>query len=241
MRKWIPILVLLYSPMLLAEIIEFPEEELAQESVLPIFDRVEVVKSRNVDVDSRFEVGAGIGFNLTEALYDNKSLNLNITYNFSNLHAVNFIYISPFTGLSNMGEDLANGKGLSGGRFDASLAPYPKGYMLLNYQLTAYYGKISLSKDYVMNILLYGMAGLANVTFSDTTAMGATVGMGQKFFLTKNLGLRFDLIGIAFSGPDPTSATNLNPTLITSQVPSSSLEDTLYFRTFFNLGLEYLF
>lgn len=235
------IISLLFSSSVKAEVIEFPEEELAQESVLPVFDRIEVVKSRRVAVEERFEVGGGIGFNLTEALYDNKNFNVNLTYNFSNLHAVNFIFVSPFNGLSNMGQDLADGKGLSGGRFDASLAPYPERYMLLNYQLTAYYGKISISKDYVMNIVLYGLAGLTQVAFSDSTSIGAVAGIGQKFYLTQNFGLRFDLLGTTYSGPDPTTAANLNPTLITSQVSSTSLKETIYFRTFFNFGLVYIF
>ena len=242
MNKVLLIISLLYTPALLAEIIEFPEEELARESVLPVFDRIEVVKSRNVPTKERFEVGGGFGLNLTEALYDNKSFNVHVTYNFTNLHAFNFMYISPFTGLSDMGQDLADGKGLSGGRFDASLAPYPEGYMMANYQITAYYGKISLSKKFVMNIALYGLAGLLNVTFSDTSSIGAIAGLGQKFYFNENFGLRFDLIVMTYSGPDPTTAPNtLNPNLITSQISSAELKDTIYFRTYFNFGLVYLF
>ncbi|MCB0390533.1 MAG: outer membrane beta-barrel domain-containing protein [Bdellovibrionales bacterium] len=242
MNKVLLILSLLYIPALYAEVIEFPEEELAQESVLPIFDRVEVVKSRNVPTSERFEFGGGFGLNLTEALYDNKSINIHGTYNFTNLHAINFIYIYPFEGLSNMGNDLANGKGLAANQeFDPSLAPYPESYMMLNYQITAYYGKISLSKKFVMNVSLYGLAGLMNVTFSDSSSVGAVVGMGQKFYFNRNFGLRFDLLGMMYQGPDATSAPNgLDPDLVKSQVSSSSLDETLFFRTFFNFGLVYL-
>ncbi|MCB0356103.1 MAG: outer membrane beta-barrel domain-containing protein [Bdellovibrionales bacterium] len=241
MKKFLLVLCIIYTAPLNAEVIEFPEEELAQESVLPVFDRIEVVKSRNVPTKGRFEFGGGLGLNLTEALYDNKNFNLNLTYNFTNIHAVNFMYVSPFTGLSSMGQDLADGKGLSGGRFDASLAPYPENFMMLNYQITAYYGKISLSKQFVMNIALYGLAGLTNVTFSDTSSIGAVAGLGQKFYFSKNFGIRFDLIGLTYSGPDPTSSkVTLNPVTVKEQVSSSDLDKTLYFRSFFNLGLVYL-
>ncbi len=240
MKNLIAVLCFIASINLGAQVIEFPDSELAQESVLPVFDKVEVVKSRNVPTEERFEMGGGAGLNLTEALYDNKNFNFNLSYNFTNLHAVNFIGIMPLEGLSAMGKDLAAGKGLSGGRFDASLAPYPKSYMLLNYQITAYYGKISLSKNYVMNISLYGLAGLSSINLTDSSAVGAQVGMGQKFYLSKNLAIRMDLLGLTYSGPDPTSATTLNPNFVSSPVSSSSLKESLFFRTFFHFGLVYL-
>ncbi len=240
MNKFLILILVIFSTHANSEVIEFPEAELAKESVLPIFDKVEVVKSRSIPTEGRIEVGAGFGLNLTEALYDNKNYNLNLAYNLTNLHAVVFTGLFAFDGLSTMGEDLAAGKGLSGGRFDASLAPYPKSYMGLSYQLTGYYGKISLSKNFVMNVALYGMAGLVNVQFSDASSFGGMIGIGQKFYFNENLALRFDLLGLTYSGADPTSATNLNPTLVTEQVSSSSLDEILYFRTLFNFGLVYL-
>jgi outer membrane beta-barrel protein len=240
MYKYLIVFMAYFPLQVAAQLIEFPDNELAQESVLPVFDKVEVVKSRNVQNEKRFEFGAGFGLNLTEALYDNKNLNFNLTYNFTNLHAINIIGLMPIEGLSNTGSDLAAGKGLSGGRFDASLAPYPQNYLSANYQITAYYGKISLSKDYVMNLSLYGLAGLSMIQFTDSSTVGAQFGMGQKFFFTKHLALRFDLLGYVYSGPDPTSAVSLNPNTVTEPVPSSSLDETLNFRTFFNLGLTYI-
>lgn len=240
MNKILIFVLFAFSSNLKAQLIEFPDSELAQESVLPVFDKVEVVKSRNIQTEKRFEFGAGIGLNLTEALYDNKNLNFNLTYNFTNLHAVSIIGLLPVEGLSNMGTDLAAGKGLSGGRYDASLAPYPQNYLSANYQITAYYGKISMSKDYVMNLSLYGIAGLSMIKYTDTSTVGAQFGMGQKFFFTRNLALRFDLLGYIYSGPDPTSAVSLNPNTVREPVPSSSLDETVNFRTFFNLGLTYI-
>ena len=44
-----------------AETIEFPEEELSTESVLPVFDKKVVVRQRAVKTAGRFEIGVGGG------------------------------------------------------------------------------------------------------------------------------------------------------------------------------------
>ena len=220
--------------------IEFPEDELAQESVLPIFDKVEVVKDRRVKTGGRLELGLGGGLNLTEALYENKNFNFNATYHFTNIHAVNFMYFSMVQGLSAMGTDLAEGRGLiEGQKFDASLAPSPENFLLFNYQATAYYGKISLTKKTVINLTLHGLLGVTSVNFSDSSSVGFNFGVGQKLFFTNNFGLRMDLLALLFSGPDPTSE-RLNPDQGDTAVSSADLDETNYFPTFFNIGFIYI-
>lgn len=221
-----------------AEVIEFSNEELAQESVLPIFETIEVVKNRSVVKTGRFEFGAAIGMNLTEALYNNKAWTLQASYHFDESHAVNVFGLFMLSGLSQMGEDLQAGKGLiPPKRFDASLAPHPESFFFANYEFTAYYGKISLAKDFNMNLTLYGIGGLGMVNFGSESKVGANVGLGQKFFLTNKLSLRFDLRLMLYKGPEPTSFNDLYG------IPapdSSQFEETLFVHTLATVGLSWI-
>lgn len=241
MKSFLLFLVLMLSSSLVLsqenEVIEFPEEELASESVLPVFDKVFVVKNRNVVFSKRIELGLGGGIALTEALYDNKAGNINISYHFDETHSLNFFALAQANGLSSMGKNLAEGKGLLAGQtFDASLAPHPKSYMLLNYQMNAYYGKVSVTKQSVVNLSLYGLAGLGLVNFGDSNEVSLNLGLGQKIFFTPNFGLRLDLVLLAYNGPDPTSAVANN----TSLLSSSDLDKSLFFQTFFTAGFIFL-
>ena len=53
------------------------------------------------------------------------------------------------------------------------------------YQLTAYYGKISITKSFVVNLSLYGLVGLGQVSFGDSS-MSLAVGFwfGAKSFIS---------------------------------------------------------
>ena len=222
------------------EVIEFPTEDLAVETVLPVFDKVSVVKNRKVPLTNRLELGLGGGFALTEALYDNKAVNINASYHFDETNSINFIGISQFDGLSSTGTKLARGGTeaglLPGQKFDASLAPHPKSYLLLNYQMNAYYGKVSVSKQSVLHLSLSGLAGVGMVNFGDSNSVALNLGLGQKIFFTPNWGLRLDLMLLAFNGPDPTSAPANN----SSQLTTGQLDKALLFQTFFNVGVIFL-
>ncbi len=219
------------------ETIEFPEEELAAETVLPVFDKVAVVKNRNINFGKRIELSGGVGMGLTEALYNNKNINLSASYNFDNSHSISINYYSILNDLSTMGKDLRDGKGLLLGQtFDASLLPHPESYLLANYQMNAYYGKISLAKKSVLNLTLYGILGGGIVNLSDKHVIGVDAGLGLKVFLTNNIALKADLTILVYNGPDPTTA----PTNNSISLSSSDLDESLLYQNFFNFGLVYL-
>lgn len=222
------------------EVIQLPDEELENETVLPKFDNKAVVLNRAVTLKGKIEIGGGVGFNLTEALYNNLNVNVNLTYNFSELHALNLSGFMIFDGLSNTGRDLKSGKGLvAGDSFDASRAPHPEKIYLLNYQINAYYGKISLTKNTVMNLHLFGTVGAGMIDFGDATKPGINFGFGQKIYLTENSGLRLDFRFIFFQGPEPTSRD-----LKTGQggkLASSAFEQKLLSHTQLTAGYVFLF
>lgn len=189
-----------------AEVIEVPEEELAKESVLPIFNSTAVVRSRLVNLEGRFELGLNSGINLNDAYYNPLTFGLLVTYHFNEIHGVNISYNQWFEGLSTYGKQLKNGEGLSGGNtFDASLAPQLQSMYFLNYQFTAYYGKISLTKQSVMNLSLYTLAGLGMMNYKGGSEVAVNLGIGQRLYFSPDWALRFDLSMNMFSGIEPSS------------------------------------
>ncbi len=226
-----------------AETIEFSEDELATESVMPVFDKTVVVRERNVLTKGRLEVGGGVGLNLAEPLYDQTLFSLEAAYHFDEIKGMNLISMFLSSQLSNAGTQLKNGQGLASGNFDASLAPSVQNITMANYQFTAYYGKISITKDVVMNLALYGFGGLGMVKWTDSTDFGLDAGMGQKLYFSKNSALRFDLLLAIYQGPDPTHPNVNGGTLQagSGQHSSSQFSSTTYFRPFMTISYVYLF
>lgn len=240
-RVWLLCLVLLGSASAFAEVVEFPEEEIATETVLPVFDRVEAVKNRNVLLKKHLEVGAGVGLALNEAFYNPVNINGEATYYLTDTHAINVSAVMWLDGLNNYGKDLQSGTGLSGGdSFDASLAPHPRFMVLGNYQFTAYYGKVSVSKQSVMNLTLFGVLGLGYITMNGANSIALNTGFGQIFYFTKKLGLRMDLRLFMFKGPDPTSLGDGTLQRGTTAPAASNFDQILYFNTMLTANLIYV-
>jgi len=235
------LLCVLCAPSTYAETIEFPEEELATESVLPVFDKKIVVRERKVKTEGRFEVGAGGGLNLVEPLYGQATFSFEATYHLTELHSINVSGYSLSTALSSAGRDLQEGTGIAT-TFDASLAPSVESMVFANYQFTAYYGKISVAKQTTMNLSLFGSVGLGMVNWTDESNLGLDFGLGQKLFFNPNLALQIDLFMAVYQGPDPTSPKDDaamqagKPTL-----KSSDFDSTVYFRPFLTGSLVYMF
>jgi outer membrane beta-barrel protein len=222
-----------------ADTVEFPDEELATETVLPVFEKVRNVLNRNVQTAGRFEANAGMGLAMNEAFYSNYNIAGNLTYHLDELHAASFSGTYFFSGLNQYGSQLKEGKGLerTGKHFDASKAPVPKWMAFGNYEFTAYYGKISLSKQAVMNLSLFGLAGIGVYQTGTTSNVALDVGFGQNFYVTKQLAVRFDMKLVMYNGPDPTSVdldTGTNPT-------DSDFSKDWFYKTYLSLGLGYIF
>lgn len=222
--------------------VDFSPEELATETVLPVFDKRVVVRERYVNTEGRLEVGLGGGLNLVEPLYQQTTFNFTASYHFTELHGLEINGFFLNTGLSDAASDLKAGKGLKTGSFDASLAPTVESMYFANYQLTAYYGKVSLSKQSTLNLSLYGLLGAGLVNWSDSSQFGLDVGLGQKVYFTPNFGLRIDLIMALYQGPDPTSPTGSNSMVAGGpKLTSNDFEQTYYMHPFLTAGLVLLF
>ena len=211
--------------------IRFPDEELASETVLPLFDPVRTVLNRNISLKYRFELGAGAAFALDEPFHFYSYPTAFISFYFSEVHGVSVTGTWFPPDYSKSGEALRKGicdkkEGNSPCTqyklFDVHRLPYPQLMGFLNYQYTPYYGKISLTKKLVMNLSIYGFAGPGLIAFNESTRLFAfNMGIGQRIYLFRHFALRTDLGFYAYYGPDPSKIK------VFELVPPQELESKL--------------
>lgn len=230
-----------------AEKMAFPEEELARESVLPKFDIPNSVRNRSVVVADRFELGGFLGATTNEAVYNQTQFGAVGTYHLTEFHGVNVSYTQMASGVGSYAKTLDSSVPISKGGFDLSKTFGPKSFFLVNYQNTVFYGKLSILKNLVFNTHIYGLIGAGTVMYDGLSSMALDVGLGQRFYFTKNFALRFDLKFVRFSGPNPIYKPN-NKTpqesreaLKSGNLKISDFETTNYLLTHLTAGLVFLF
>jgi len=181
--------------------------------------------------------------NSTEPLYEQMAFDLYGTYHLSEVHGVNVFGVMTSTDLSQAGKDLRVGKGLTGGaKYDASLGPALESLYFVNYQFTAYYGKMSITKNSTVNLSLYGLLGVGLANWSDASNFAADFGVGQKLYFSNNFGLRFDLFFAMYTGPDITDPKS-GSSMATGgpELGSDNFSSTFYFRPFLLGSAFYIF
>lgn len=232
-----PILCLILAStcfMAYADEVEFPEEELASESVLPVFSNRRDVLNRHIVTAQRFEVGGGAGLEIDEPFYNDIIFGAHVGYHFTDQHAFNVEGIFWLPGLSSYGQKLKDDSSLIN-HWDAGKAPHPLWGFMGNYEFTAYYGKISITKNVVMNLNLFGFVGGLYINMKNANGFGGDFGIGQNFFISKNLAIRFTIGMLIFSGPNPASA-NLSSTAGINQNPQpSDFESKIFYNNQMNL------
>ena len=201
-------LFLLVTESALGLTVQFPEEELARESVLPVFDNRAAVRSRLVPTANRFEVGLGLGNALNEPFFNTTRLSGHMAYHLTETHGILLNGMLYGTGLGNNGTELSKTNLVPNPDSNSSLfirldhAPQPRNQVFLNYQITPYYGKISIFKNFIMNLSFYGLVGIGQVDVGGENRPAFNLGMGQKFYLSKNWGVRTDLTVVGYEGVD---------------------------------------
>lgn len=172
-----------------AETIDFPEDELAQESVLPKFDRPDTVKKRNVSTENKFEFGGYYGWNILEPIQNQSKVGVNLGYHWSEESAFVINYAQWMSGLNTQYTDSL---GESPNFLDFSRAPKLKYSVFGNYEWKIFYGKISFTKQGVVNLSTYPIFGLGMTAYEHKSYPGVDVGIGQKFYFGKSIALRAD-------------------------------------------------
>ena len=183
--------------------IRFPSEELASETVLPIFQPKRMVLDRRVTLKKRVEIGATLSIGLDEPFYFPFYGTGLLSFYFSELHGVSVTGTYFYPKKSGASEALSRGEGLkAGARFDVFKAPYPQMMNFLNYQFNPFYGKISLSKILDLNLSIYTYAGPGLIVFNDGNMVpAANIGIGQKLYFNKWVALRGDFGAYGYYGP----------------------------------------
>lgn len=197
--------------------ISFPEEELATESVLPVFEEKIAVKNRKVNHKGRLEINFMAGMVTSEPIYNPFNFGASLTYHFDNTQAVHIMGTMFSDGLSSSGEDLRNNVlseddgTISDRRFDAMKAPHKQWLLAAHYQYTAYYGKISITRDNIMHLTLSGLLGGGVYNMDDLMVPTVNVGFSQRLYFNSWLALRMDILFSIYNGPDIMSAGVLRP------------------------------
>lgn len=233
-----------------AKQIKLSEDELSTEAVMPVFDEKIVIKNRRVSHASKVELGVFGGNVLSEAIFDPMTFGASLAYHFDNTHGFFATFGMYQDKLSGNGERLKNGdtEEVAGETkyFDASRAPKKEFMVAGHYQYSAYYGKVSLTKETVMNLSLYGLLGAGAYMIGGEVAPLINVGVGQRFYFTKNVALRLDLILSSYYGPDITSTFGTDnslddpPTPAQPAVDASAFDKKMLFDTQINFGLTVL-
>jgi outer membrane beta-barrel protein len=240
--KWclhLSLLLLVTSVSARAEEVEFPDEELARDSVLPVFQNSRDVLHRHIKTVKRIEVGVGGGLEIDEPFYNDIVYNVHGGYHWSDLSAVTVDVPIWSTGLSSYGQNLQSTGGLIN-HFDASKAPHPAWGLVGNYEFTAYYGKISITKQTVMNLNLFAFAGPLYINMKTYNAFGADIGIGQNFFISQNMAIRFTMAMLIFEGPNA-AAIDLSSNPAVNQKPAASdFPNKIFYNNQMMLSLVFL-
>ncbi len=217
--------------------IEFPDEELASESVLPVFDDPLPVKNRNVTTAKKIELTGFLGLTMNEPFTDPYNFGGMITYHFNEFHALQF-YGTVFSATENDYPAQINEEtgGDPGGYDIRGKVAEPESAMMLAYKISPYYGKFSLTKQGVLNIALYGTLGIGTIQISGEQSVAAALGIGQKFYFTDKFSLVADLRILGFTGPDPRGKIEVNP-----DPGISENGDRFQLKYIFTLGAAYIF
>ncbi len=230
----------------LAEVkINFPDEELATESALPKFETISAVKNRKVNHEGKFEINLMGGMVASEPIYDPLSYGLSLSYHFNNTKGIHIMGVLFSEGLSGSGKSLRDGNVItgsgntSGQTFDALRAPYKEFMLSAHYQYTAYYGKISLTRENIMNLTLSGLIGGGFYSMKGLTAPTVNLGVSQRLYFNSRVALRFDILFSLFNGPNITSAGPL-PTNGQPGPDAGAFDKAMQFDTNVFMGISFL-
>jgi outer membrane beta-barrel protein len=228
------------------EVVELPTEELATESVYPIFDKPVSVKNRNITTTGHFEIGGYYGNALTEPIFNVSKFGFAGYYHMSEIHALGIFYETNASGLSKYGEQLKSVPGTTPGStitLDFTRAPAPESIFMADYNFKAFYGKMSLSKSLVFNLTTFGSASAGFVKYQNKAYLGIAMGLGQKYYITKQFSIRWDMRMFANNAPIPFFATANGHTLSPSGTAPTfgEFSERITYTTNLNIGAAYMF
>ena len=228
-------LLLLFSVQLRAQEINVPTDELAKESVYPVFDNPVSIKNRNVKDYHTIDIGVFGGLAITEPISNTSRFGVSLNYHFTEVHSLGLQWSKNSNGLSKDAEGLKTDFGL-----DFSRVPYPEYSLMADYNYKLYYGKLSVTKNGVINTSIYTSASAGTIKYVHKSYPMMAVGVGERFYLTDNFALKVDLRMFVNQAPIPFKSGALRAGI--DPVPSyDSFSDRLTYTTNLEFGVNYLF
>ncbi len=231
--RFIILLVLLFSIEGFAKVrIQFPEEELATESVLPKFDNPDPVKNRNVVTEGRFEVTGMFGWTLNDVFVEPTTIGGIVTYHLTEIHAMQFYANKLSAKINEYPAQIDHDTNAK-----ITDPAIPESAFVLAYQITPYYGKLSLTNQLVTNMSFYGTLGVGTYNVDGKNNFAMSAGLGSKFYLTNRFSLRLDYRWFAFNARDPLGTfTPPPPNNVTKDLGSRQ-----QFNSILTVGAGFLF
>lgn len=218
-----------------ADQIVLSQDELAQETVYPLFDNPISVKSRNIKDSETFDVGIIGGYAISEPISNPSKYGATINYHFSELHSLGLIWTKNSTGVSKDAEALQTDFSL-----DFTRAPNPEYSLLTDYNYKLFYGKLSITKESVLNTSIYTSVSAGLLKYVHKSYPAIAVGVGERFYFNHHLSLKADLRIFINNAPIPFKSGALRTGV--DPVPAyDSFDERITYTTHLELGLNYLF
>ncbi|MGE3974900.1 MAG: outer membrane beta-barrel domain-containing protein [Bdellovibrionales bacterium] len=217
------------------EDVEIPVEELARESVLPVFDNPTAVKNRNVSLAKHIEIGGFFGTAVNEAFVDQTLMGAWANYHLSEFSGIQFLGAVINSQSSSYVPQLNEVFPASPPNYQ--LLPKPKHLLLLSYELTPFYGKMSITKQTVFNLSTFFTGGVGMLGLGDTSTPVLGLGLGQNIFFGSRWGMKIDMRGLMYQGVNPVSVSHTNRT---TTPPVSEYERVMTLNIAITAGLIYL-
>ena len=222
-----------------AEDLDVPTDELVTETVYPVFDNPVSVKNRNVKDAHAIDVGLFGGMALTEPISNTTKFGLDINYHMNYTHSLGLLWAKNSSGLSKDAQGIKDQYGL-----DFNRAPKPDYTLMADYNYKAFYGKLSLTSNGVINTTIYGSFAGGMVKYVHKSYPAIAIGIGERFYFTDSFSLKVDLRLYAHNAPVPFKRDVLSDgSKSPYNTPPSydSFDERLTYTTNLELGLNYLF
>lgn len=240
------IVALFNAAVLSKDLIQLPSEELARESVTPVFDVNDSVRNRNIITQKRLEGSIFYGWALTEPIANVSKIGFSAYYHQSEDNAFGLMFLKNFSGVSYYAKQLNDQY-----KLDFTRAPMPEASLFLDYNLKAFYGKMSISKNTVTNYHFFGSLAGGLIKYSHKSYPAVAAGLGQKFYYDKNFSFRFDFRIFLNQAPIPflkcepgkhEGIKNSSTDSCNEPAPSySDFSERFTITSVIDLGISYLF
>ena len=217
--------------------IRFPDEELAPESVLPVFEnRKNVTMNRRVQLKNKLGLRGSFLGRMDEPFFHPLTFVGGFEFFFNETHGLRFSSVYFWPGLSRIGLRVAEvpvaTESESDNSINTTFTPgkihHPQYGFFLSYALSPIYGKISLATNLVTNLNLSMYVGLGALSLNlDTTnfqsdekwTYAGWVEFNQKIFIGRRFYFHGSLNFLIYHAPNPVWCSLPTPN---SDIPEDS-------------------